>query len=30
MEVPDGRTQAYDVELVGKDGTTSRYTRHGE
>ena len=30
MEVPDGRTQAYDVELVAKDGTTSRFSRHGE
>jgi len=30
MEVPDGRTQAYDVELVANDGTTSRFSRHGE
>ena len=30
MEVPDGRTQAFDVELVAKDGTTSRFSRHGE
>jgi hypothetical protein len=30
MEVPDGRTQAYDVELVAKDGSTSRFSRHGE
>ena len=29
MEVPDGRTQAYDVELVANDGTTSRFSRHG-
>lgn len=30
MEVPDGRTQAFDVELVAQDGTTSRFSRHGE
>ena len=30
MEVPDGRTQAYDVELVAKDGSTSRFSRHGD
>ena len=30
MEVPDGRTHAFDVELVAQDGTTSRFSRHGE
>ena len=30
MEVPDGRTQPYDVELVANDGSTSRFSRHGE
>jgi hypothetical protein len=30
MEVSDGRTQPYDVELVAKDGSTSRFSRHGE
>ena len=30
MEVPDGRKQPYDVELVANDGTTSRFSRHGE
>ena len=30
MEMPDGRIQTYDVELVAKDGSTSRFSRHGE
>lgn len=30
MEIPDGRTQPYTVELVGRDGTTSEFARHGE
>jgi hypothetical protein len=30
MEVPDGRKQPYDVELVANDGTTRRFSRHGE
>lgn len=30
MEMPDGRVQPYAVELVGLDGTTSVFTRHGE
>lgn len=30
MEVPDGRKQPYDVELVANDGTTSQFSRHGE
>jgi hypothetical protein len=30
MELPDGRVQPYDVELVANDGSTSRYSRHGE
>lgn len=30
MEVPDGRTQPYTVELVARDGTTSEFARHGE
>lgn len=30
MEVPDGRVQAYTVELVGRDGATSAYAQHGE
>jgi hypothetical protein len=29
MEVPDGRAQAYDVELVATDGSTSRFSSHG-
>lgn len=29
MELPDGRTQPYTVELVAKDGTTSAYSQHG-
>ena len=30
MEMPDGRVQPYTVELVGKDGSTSVFTRHGQ
>lgn len=30
MEVPDGRVQPHDVELVARDGTTSRFSRQGE
>ena len=30
MEVPDGRTQPYAVELVKRDGTTEVYARHGD
>ena len=30
MEAADGRTQPYDVELVANDGSTSRFSRHGE
>src|SRR3546814_163627 len=30
MEMPDGRTQPYAVELVKRDGTTEVYSRHGE
>ena len=29
MEVPSGKTQPYEVLLVGKDGTTSVFSRHG-
>ena len=29
MEIPSGQTQAYDVFLVSKDGTTSVYAHHG-
>lgn len=29
MELPDGRTQPYTVELVGRDGTTSEFAKHG-
>lgn len=29
MEVPDGRTQPYAVELVKPDGTTEVFSRHG-
>lgn len=29
MELPDGRTQPYTVELVANDGTTSAYSQHG-
>ena len=28
MESPDGRTQAYTVELVGRDGATRTFTEH--
>lgn len=30
MEVPGGRVQPYAVELVGRDGTTQVFSRHGE
>ena len=30
MEVPDGRKQPYDVELVATDGSTSQFSHHGE
>lgn len=30
MESPDGRVQAYDVQLVDKQGETSTWSRHGE
>jgi hypothetical protein len=30
MEVSDGRIQAYDVELVAADGSTSRFSHYGE
>lgn len=30
MEMPDGRVQPYTVELVGQDGSTSVFTRHGQ
>lgn len=30
MEMPDGRTQAYTVELVSHDGTTTPFARHGQ
>ncbi len=30
MEMPDGRTQAYTVELVGHDGTTTAFAQHGQ
>jgi hypothetical protein len=29
MEVPDGRTQPYDVEVVSTDGSTSQFSHHG-
>lgn len=29
MEMPDGRTQPYAVELVKRDGTTEVFSRHG-
>lgn len=29
MEMPDGRTQAYTVELVAQDGTTTAFSHHG-
>lgn len=29
MELPDGRTQPYTVELVANDGTTSAFSHHG-
>lgn len=29
MELPDGRTQAYTVELVAQDGTTTAFSHHG-
>lgn len=30
MEMPDGRTQAYTVELVRQDGTTETFAQHGQ
>lgn len=30
MEMPDGRVQPYAVELVGLDGSTTVYARHGQ
>lgn len=30
MEMPDGRVQPYAVELIGVDGSSSEYSRHGE
>jgi hypothetical protein len=30
METPDGRVSPYDVLLVGSDGATSVWARHGE
>lgn len=30
MEMPDGRTDAYTVELVTKDGDTTAFAHHGE
>ena len=30
MEVADGYVQPYTVELVGKDGATTPYARHGD
>ncbi len=30
MEMPDGRVQPYTVELVGNDGSSSVFTRHGQ
>lgn len=30
MEVPDGSVDAYSVELVGNDGSTSVFAQHGE
>ena len=30
MEVPDGSVDAYSVELVASDGSTSIFTQHGE
>ncbi|RDZ28499.1 DUF411 domain-containing protein [Lysobacter silvisoli] len=29
MELPDGRVQPYTVELIGRDGGTRAYARHG-
>ncbi len=28
MEMPDGKTQPYTVELVGRDGSTTAFARH--
>lgn len=30
MEAPDGRVQPYEVLLVGRDGGTSTWSRHGD
>ena len=30
MELPDGRTQPYTVELVSNDGSTHAFSRHGD
>ena len=29
MELPDGRAEAYTVELVNRDGTTAAFAQHG-
>ena len=29
MELPDGRTERYTVELVGRDGATTAFAQHG-
>lgn len=30
MEMPDGGIQAYTVELVGRDGSTTAFAQHGQ
>lgn len=30
MELPDGRTQPYTVELIGRDGATMAFAQHGQ
>jgi len=30
MEMPDGTTQAYTVELVRRDGSTNAFAQHGQ
>jgi len=28
MEIPDGRTEPYTVEIVGRDGATTAFAQH--
>jgi hypothetical protein len=30
MESPDGQVQAYEVQLIDKEGMSSTWSRHGQ